>query len=224
MANFLFIDTSGPIAAVAVGVENVILSQMNHPDSKSQAAEVNVLIEKVMQKAELMLVDIDAICVCAGPGSYTGLRVGLGIAKGIAFALDKKIMLFDKMFLIANSFQEVKQPKAVLLKARQAEYFYALFNERNEPILPPQHILETELESSIPVHIQDIWWLSDQENLPLPFNVNLIPVDFKINLENWLHAANLRYAQNNFDELAYCEPFYLKSAFLTQSKKNKLKQ
>src|SRR5690606_9693696 len=98
------IDTSGSLATVALLQGNGQLHTLYHENAQSQAAELNHLINSLLDKSSLSFSELTAICVCGGPGSYTGLRVGLSTAKGIAFACDLKLILFDKLQLIASSF------------------------------------------------------------------------------------------------------------------------
>jgi len=220
MSNLLFIDTSGSLAAVAHAKEGEVTEIIYHNDSKTQAAVLNTLIEEVLLRSKTTLQDLDGICVCAGPGSYTGLRVGLSIAKGIAFSLNKKIMLFDKLILTAQSFRksESNADKLIVLSARQDEFFMALFDAENQVKTVPQHILLPDLLSLSKKLNKDTILITDQENLPLDLNTISIDNSFKIDFESWLQLAEKRRRAYDWDDLAYSEPLYLKAAFTTKQK------
>jgi tRNA threonylcarbamoyladenosine biosynthesis protein TsaB len=85
MPNLLYIDTSASKATVALSQEGRITAVRTHDNANEQAAVLNIMINNVLEEASCNLDQVDALCVCAGPGSYTGLRVGLSTAKGIAF-------------------------------------------------------------------------------------------------------------------------------------------
>lgn len=225
MSNLLFIDTSGNLAAVASSKSGKLAAPVYHDDAKTQAVVLNQLIEDALRAAECSLQDIDAICVCAGPGSYTGLRVGLSIAKGIAYALDKKLLLFDKLSLIARSYKDSESEpgdKLVVLNARKDEVFFALFNAENEIIIEPQHAFLNAFIAISEIVNKKTTLLTEIENLPLPLNTIIIDASFKLSFESWQLAAEQRVAHKDFDDLAYSEPAYLKAAFMTQAKNNPL--
>jgi tRNA threonylcarbamoyladenosine biosynthesis protein TsaB len=218
MSALLFIDTSAATATIALSENGEISALLRHRGARDQAAVLNVLIERVLREGGKAMPQLDAVCVCAGPGSYTGLRVGLSVAKGIAFALDKPLMLFDRMTLIAlhlTMTNKLAQKKAVVLKAREAEYFMACFDEGNQVFTAPQHVFVEELQAGIPATLSVI----TDEVLPIKNEQTILPPDFELNISPWSALAAKRLARQEFDDLAYSEPFYLKTAYTTISKK-----
>src|SRR5690606_19449301 len=96
--------------------------------------------------------DLQAVVVVSGPGSYTGLRVGLSHAKGYCFALDILLIAHHQLELLARqvAVSEVeKSRKLVILEAREKEWFVAIYNVKNEVVLDPSHMSEEELLSLI---------------------------------------------------------------------------
>lgn len=225
MSNLLFIDTSGTRAAVAGSNKGKLSQIIYHDDAKSQAAVLNLMIEEALMATHLTLANLDAICICGGPGSYTGLRVGLSIAKGIAFALDKKILLFDRLSLIAGSYSKSEtedKHKLVVLNARKDEVFFSLFGKDNKIILEPQHSFLSDFIIVAQKLNKETTLITELENLPLRFDTKFIDSSFKIAFESWKQVAEKRFLEQDFDDLAYCEPLYLKAAFMTQPKNNPL--
>jgi tRNA threonylcarbamoyladenosine biosynthesis protein TsaB len=219
MPNLLYIDTSGSIATLALSQSGRLAALRRHEDAQEQAACINLLIDQVVEEAGISLPQIDAICICAGPGSYTGLRVGLSTAKGLCYALDKPLFMFDKLYLIALDFQQATPLDniAVLLKARQGEYFYAQFDRMMVPLHPPMHLLEAawlNIAATPPALV-----LSDNERLAHYSFVKIIPTTYPLNIDHWIPRAEQRFAAGQWDDLAYAEPFYLKPAYTTTSKK-----
>lgn len=219
MSTLLYIDTSAATATVALSANGSLLALRRHHNAQEQAAVLNLLIEEILKEAGLTLDQADAVCVCAGPGSYTGLRVGLSTAKGICYALDKPLMLFNKLELIARDCN-TQQNAAILtvaLKARLGEFFVAGYDKANHTLLAPQHIFEAGL-TEILIRTQGVLVTDTDMAYPAGTTV-MLPADYALNVHTWILFAETRFAAQQFDDLAYSEPFYLKAAFTTQSKK-----
>lgn len=221
MSNLLFIDTSGTQAQIGIFSERNKWSTFHHDEPNTQISIINTTIEDLLQKANINLKELQAICVCAGPGSYTGLRVGLGVAKGLAYALEIPILLFDRLQLIAQSFSDKKEGKnsnkLLVLKARKDEYFMGYFDEQNKIINEPQHILKEDLLNFVKNINNSTLMITDEEEINLPFST-IIAKDLELNFESWKVLADERIENQNFDDIAYSEPFYLKAAYLTTPK------
>lgn len=218
MSTLLYIDTSAATATIALSANGTLIALRRHHQAQEQAAVINLLIEDLLQEASLQLRELDALCVCAGPGSYTGLRVGLSTAKGIAYALDKPLMLFNKLELIARDFtaQHTDTPVLVALKARLGEYFVAGYDATCTETTAPQHLFEAGLNTllqdpgALLVSDTDITYAGPKA---------MLPADYAADMDSWIPDATARFTAGRFDDLAYSEPFYLKAAFTTQSKK-----
>jgi tRNA threonylcarbamoyladenosine biosynthesis protein TsaB len=216
MPTILLIDTAAAVATIGLAEDGKILAIRHHERAMEQAAVVNTLIEEVVTAADRSLDHIDAVAVCAGPGSYTGLRVGLSMAKGLCFALDKPLMLFDRLSLIALDFVATEDI-AVILKARQGEYFAAFFNNKLEALAIPKHYYEDELLQYLANFSGSIVTDNSPDDL-FGTGINL-DTNYRVEAEKWASWATARYTQGTFDDIAYSEPFYLKPAYTTQSKK-----
>jgi len=217
MPTLLYIDTSADHIAIAVSRNGSVRAEKREYTTHQQAALINIMIEDVLRDAGLSLAELDALAVCGGPGSYTGLRVGLSAAKGLCFALQKPLMLFHKLFLLALSASPFPETTMMIaLKARQDELFIAGYHQTLKEILPPQHAFSSDLDPILPEY--DII-LTNYEELPVFEERHTRPLHHEINMEKWSAYAENRYAQGAFDDLAYSEPFYLKAAFTTTAKK-----
>ncbi|WP_118974580.1 tRNA (adenosine(37)-N6)-threonylcarbamoyltransferase complex dimerization subunit type 1 TsaB [Taibaiella koreensis] len=213
MPDLLYIDTSGKTATVAVSRKDqpVLLRRM--PDAREQAAILNLVISEALDAAGTALDRLNAIAVCAGPGSYTGIRVGLSTAKGLAFALEKPLMLFNHLDLLAAQYGG-QGALVIALKARAGEYFYARYHDDGSIAEPPAHRFEEEIGDP-----GEEWLLTDEPAL-LPGARRIQPdTAAGIDMPSWVALAEERFARAAFDDLAYSEPFYLKAAYTTQSKK-----
>lgn len=216
MPVLLYIDTAAAVATVALSVDGVIAASRTHDQAQEQAALLNNMIGDVAAEAGVPLRQLDGICVCAGPGSYTGLRVGLSTAKGLAFALDKPVLLFNRLNLIALSVGDRDVPFCIAMKARAGEYFFGRYAATGAVAAEPAHVFTAGLSDIIQ---PDTLVFTDDEDFPLPARKEIIAASFPADMEQWIPVAEQRFASGQWDDLAYAEPFYLKAAYTTQSKK-----
>ncbi len=215
MSLLLYIDTSANTTTVALSETGKPAVIRRNANAREQAALLNFMIEEVLTEASARLDQLSALCVCAGPGSYTGLRVGLSTAKGIAFALDKPLMLFNKLELLAAEFIRDRFPLNIVLRARAGEYFFAAFGADLSVRQEPRHIMQDELE---PLLVEGCL-VTDDSSLCYTGQVDVLPDPHFVAIEQWTTLAERRLALKQFDDVAYSEPFYLKAAYTTQSKK-----
>ncbi|MEO7210859.1 MAG: tRNA (adenosine(37)-N6)-threonylcarbamoyltransferase complex dimerization subunit type 1 TsaB, partial [Chitinophagaceae bacterium] len=134
MALILNIDTSATRAFIVLSSDEKCLASIANNEQKTHASFVQPAIKEIFSKSTFSLTDIDAVSVVAGPGSYTGLRVGMASAKGISYALQKPLILLDTLALMALAAIEAPAYKnfegliCPMIDARRMEVFTAIFN------------------------------------------------------------------------------------------------
>ncbi len=172
------------------------------------------MIERVISDMKITLEQLSAISVCAGPGSYTGLRIGVATAKGLCYALDKPLMLDNKLTLLAygayREFPSLDQYIS-LLTAREKEYFLAVYNGDFTVKVLPQHISEDQLTHLIDRKGQ-ARIITDAPELVSDNNLQ-IESDTTIDLSSWAFYSFDKYNYNHFVSLPEAEPFYLKQVY-----------
>lgn len=211
MPLILFIDTAYTHTHIALGNESGILAERLHEPANEQAAVLNTLIAELFQQEGIAIKDIDAIAIDGGPGSYTGLRVGIGVAKGLCFALDKPLMLFNKLALL----ESLEQHFLLVLKARTGEGF-AFARQDGAELLLPQHIFYEQFEWQ---QFEGLKLITDDASVLETQPGAAALKSHVLDINYWNSQAQERYIQAAFDDVAYAEPFYLKSAFTTSPKK-----
>lgn len=211
MSLILFIDTAYTHTHIALGDDSGILAEHLHEQANEQAALLNTMIAGLLTKQGIDMKAVDAVAVDGGPGSYTGLRVGMGVAKGLCFALDKPLMVFNKLELLGSGYPDL----LLVLKARAGEGF-AFACKDDVMTLEPQHIFYEQFDWT---SFEDLVLLSDDTSvMEIQHRAQTLKSHI-LDMNSWNKIAQDRYRNETFDDIAYAEPFYLKSAFTTSPKK-----
>jgi len=223
----LHIDTSTDFASIALTRGDHLLGMRNCQDQKQHGAFVQPAVLELMQAASLELKDLDAISVAEGPGSYTGLRVSMASAKGLAYALDKPLILVNTLKIMAQAAileQATTHPNAIycpLIDARRMEVFMAIYDHGLAQIQEPEaRILDgdsfKDLLDQQPIVFSGTGAAKFQSLISHP-NAIFSPVQHHAG--HLAMLANQAFAQQAFANLAYAEPFYLKAFYSAPAKK-----
>ncbi len=131
MALLLNIETATDICSVALGKDGKLLHEKIDTQKQNHAKLLTVLIEKMLQESNTKLSEIEGVAVSQGPGSYTGLRIGTSVAKGICYALDVPLLAINTLAILAN---QPKLPTAKhycpMIDARRMEVYCQLFDKQ----------------------------------------------------------------------------------------------
>jgi len=154
MSLLLLIDTATDIARVALLTKDQVLAFRENSDSRQHATFVQPAIEAMCTETGIQLAQLEGVVVVNGPGSYTGLRVGLSSAKGICFALDIPLYTLNTLQVMAAA--SVRNWKALgkeitpetlfcpMIDARRMEVFTALYTITLQPVMTPVAVILTE--------------------------------------------------------------------------------
>jgi tRNA threonylcarbamoyladenosine biosynthesis protein TsaB len=219
MNYLLHLDTSVDTGLVAVTCDGAVLAMTMNVETRNHAATINNMIADVLAEINISLNDLGGIVVCAGPGSYTGLRIGMATAKGLCYALDKPLLLDDRLTLLANKAQKEHGNEFThyisLLIARDKEYFISIYNNDMVCTLAPQHIMQEQLDELIDKNVAT-YIVTDalQEVIDdLKHNNLVTDSDIKTDIISWAHYSYQKYIGHNFVNLSAAEPFYLKQVY-----------
>ena len=228
------IETATHICSVALSSEQHLIDIRETGQEKSHASLLAVFIDDILKKNNLKPANLDAVSVSKGPGSYTGLRIGVSTAKGIAYGAD--IPLISVNTLQALSFGAISHPKnpftissdkekvwyCPMIDARRMEVFSAFYNNKNEIKCPVSaNIIDKNSFSEILSERPVLFFGTGSEksksvlNHPNAFFLDgvLPSASFMIPL------SDKAYKEKNFEKSAYFEPFYLKDFVATIPKK-----
>lgn len=221
MSYILHINTALENAYVALSNDSEVLASESSATQKEHGSFLQPAIKSIMQNASLGLRDLDAVSVVNGPGSYTGLRVGLAAAKGICYALNKPLICLSTLEWLAHPFlNNMTDIICPLIDARRMEVFTAMYNASLKPVMPPQAMIIDE-HSFPELETSKILFTGNGRN-KLPVRIsghpNAIFPTREADLSDQANMAYLLYGVQNFSNLAYTAPFYLKPFYTTLKK------
>lgn len=176
------------------------------------------MINDLLSEVKISFEEIAAIVVCGGPGSYTGLRIGMATAKGLCYALDKPTILDNRLDLLA--YQAYAQhgktysQYIVLLTAREKEYFISIYNNDFICTLPPQHIEQKNL-SELAEQKENTYIITDgnEQTVSHLINNTMLDLNVRIDLPIWIFYSFEEYNCNKTVNSLTAEPFYLKQVY-----------
>jgi tRNA threonylcarbamoyladenosine biosynthesis protein TsaB len=227
----LNIDTATEQATVCISKDGEVISALINDNQKDHAGWVQVAINSLLQKEGVTMQQLEAVAVTEGPGSYTGLRVGMATAKGLCFALQiplitintLQVMAYAAINQVGSEASHMAPPLfyCPMIDARRMEVFTAVYDEQLQEIIAPKAMILDELSFKEALNNRSLVCFG---NGSLKWkNVSRYPnvlfIDEKIDIAKSLAklAASLHLEQN-FANLAYTEPVYLKE-FYTYIKK-----
>lgn len=224
MSYILNIDTATATAGVCISKDNDVLAQLTSTDQKNHASFIQPAIASLTQQTGIALTDLDAIAVTGGPGSYTGLRVGMATAKGICFSLEKPLIVVNTLEVMAvaaiNNADEEVQLFCPLIDARRMEVFTAVYDRSLHHIVLPQAMVLEEQSFAVLLDTALVQFSgSGMEKLS---KISGHPnARFSAIQHDAGHLAQLSFkafTSGHFADLAYSEPLYLKPFFDTSKK------
>lgn len=223
MALILHIDTATHYAGVCISKDQHILASLSHQNQKDHAAFLQPAIEVILKEAGYNLNDIDAVSVTGGPGSYTGIRVGLASAKGICYALNKPLIMVNTLAVIANAAIENRDQSTLekdtifyaMIDARRMEVFAGKYNQELLAIENAHAlVLDEVFFEGLFCHSKVIFCgdgAKKLEQFTLPTNYSIDDTQHNVNHMVMISEAN--FNAQNFANLAYAEPLYIKEFY-----------
>ena len=192
-------------------------------ESYSHGENLHVFIEDVLKDAAKSFDDIKAIAVSKGPGSYTGLRIGVSAAKGLCFSLDLPLIAVDTLRSLASSIQIDENAVIVpLLDARRMEVYSAVYDSNNTQLREIRAEVIDEHSFSEYLTMSKVYFLGDgaQKCKEIITHENAVFLDgYFPSAQQMAQLSYHKYKISDTEDVAYFEPFYLKDFLITKSKK-----
>ena len=234
MALILNIETATEVCSVALADEKGLIDYRENTEGKSHAALLTTFVEALLQHNNILPNQLDAVAVSSGPGSYTGLRIGVSATKGICYGVNKPLLSLSTLQCMAHGFIKqlsVEQTIAYenawfcpMIDARRLEVYTAFFDIRGNS--------QTEISAEIIDETSFIQVLDQRKiiffgngsdkckDILLHSNAFFYP-GFLTSAKDMIELSQKEYLKKNFMDVAYFEPYYLKD-FVATIPKNKV--
>jgi len=220
MSYILNIETATKNCSVALAKngETILCKEMSEKGF-SHAEKLHLFIEEIIQEAGITFSDLSAVAVSQGPGSYTGLRIGVSAAKGLCYALEIPLISVDTLTVLANQLQIENGIIIPMIDARRMEVYSAIFNAKKEMIREVQAEILTDSTFS---DIDDaVYFVGDSnekaKTILSKSNFNFVDSVFYPSAKEMSAISYKKFLNNSFEDVAYFEPYYLKD-FMLQTK------
>jgi len=222
LAYILNIETATKNCSVSVAKNGEIVALQELNDGNySHSEKLHEFIKNVMEKACIDFKDLKAVAVSKGPGSYTGLRIGVSAAKGLCFALEIPLIATDTLKALALSITKEDGIKVPLLDARRMEVYSAVFSNNNKIREVAAEIID---ENSFYKYLKEkkVYFLGDGASKckEIITHKNAIFIEDKFPSANEMASLSFsKFKKNEIEDVAYFEPFYLKDFLISKPKK-----
>lgn len=219
----LSIETTTTNCSVALSRdgETIVLKE-DYSGSYSHAERLHVYIDEVLKEAQITPASLTAIAVSKGPGSYTGLRIGVSAAKGLCYALNIPLIAIATLDALAHQVKINEGVIVSMLDARRLEVYSAIYNFKHEQIRATQAQILDEQAFKDYLEKANVYFVGNgvEKTKGLITHPNAIFVENKLpSAEQMGMLAYHKYKHNEIEDVAYFEPYYLKDFVALKPKK-----
>ncbi|NNU33051.1 tRNA (adenosine(37)-N6)-threonylcarbamoyltransferase complex dimerization subunit type 1 TsaB [Mucilaginibacter sp. S1162] len=221
------IETATTVCSVALAGDGEVIAFKQLDERNIHAEIITLFIDELINAAGLKYSDIDAVAVSSGPGSYTGLRIGVSTAKGLCFALDKPLIAVETLAAMAQGIINEGDIDAdtllcPMIDARRMEVYTALFDANGGLVKPTSAEIIDDGSFKEQLQNNKILFFGDgaekcREVLSANPNAQFV-TGFANSATHITKKAAEKFAGTDFEDVAYFEPYYLKDFLVTQKK------
>ncbi len=223
--NILLIETATQICSVVLAADGKVLARRESDTPNAHSTSLSVFIDEVLKESHLTPHELNAVCVSAGPGSYTGLRIGVSTAKGFCYALGIPLLSMPTLLSMAALYYR-QHPDyhglvCPMIDARRMECYTMMVEGERLKVKGEMEILRDTSADVIEAGCFDEWLDSGEvmfigdgaektkEILGIHRNARY-DNSFRLSAEGMLELAESRLRDGKTEDVAYFEPFYLK--------------
>lgn len=212
MALILSLDTSTKVCSVAIHENGALIGQQSYHLQKSHSSLLPMIIEQLVENCELTLSQLDAIALSAGPGSYTGLRIGTATAKGLTYALSIPLIAVDSLDTMTEQVWPLVPEESLLcpmIDARRMEVYCKLVDRKEEVWPTAPVIIDDDTFSKVIVNRIYCFGNGSDKLQNVFSDFQFIP-DIHPSAAHMGKLAYEKFVEDKFEDIAYFEPDYLK--------------
>ncbi|MFZ4414821.1 MAG: tRNA (adenosine(37)-N6)-threonylcarbamoyltransferase complex dimerization subunit type 1 TsaB [Bacteroidales bacterium] len=220
MGLIILIETATEVCSVALAFNGHLISLRETNQGNSHSANVAVFIDEVLKEAGKSPKDLDAVAVSKGPGSYTGLRIGVSSAKGLSYGLKIPLISIDTLLAMTNgvleshSINKANTLFCPMIDARRMEVYSAFYDANLHQIRNVQADIVDENIYLVYLNQQTVYFFGNgsqkcKEVLSNHANAYFIE-NIQLSAVNMVQIAEEKFSLKEFEDSAYFEPFYLK--------------
>lgn len=217
MSCLLTIDTSLETALLCISRDGELLKSSSNHSQKDHASWLQPALEKLLQDTGISFSELNAVAVVAGPGSYTGLRVGMASAKGLCYALKIPLILLDNLYVLAASFLHYNSKGIVcpMIDARRMEVFTAVYDSSKKMLMAPSAMVLEVDSFDVWIKAEPVFFIGNgaAKYKVLLKSANAFFPDWQPGAMDFVRIAHEMYDRAEFGDLAYSEPFYVKAFY-----------
>jgi tRNA threonylcarbamoyladenosine biosynthesis protein TsaB len=218
----LHIDTAINTASICLSDNEQVLFAAHNTQTRESAGWLQPAIQGLVQEAGITLQQLAAVSVSAGPGSYTGLRVGMASAKGLCYALNIPLIMVDTLQALAGAALPYMNGADALLcpmiDARRMEVFTAIYDRELLEVLAPTNVIveASSFDTWLQQHAVYFFGNGSNKVKAVVHHPAAVFIEVQANAANLVPLAYKQYVQQQFAPLAYAEPKYVKGFYNPQ--------
>ncbi len=226
MIRILCLETTTTNCSVGISVDGNMVSLVEKAEKGySHSENLHSFIEEAIRGAGIDINDLHAVAVSKGPGSYTGLRIGVSAAKGLCFSLDIPLISLPTLIVLAKQVSVKEGYIIPMLDARRMEVYSGVFNSEH------QQVRDTKAEllsaDSFRKYLEEapVYFVGNSNekcrSVIIHRHANFLSGTQLPSANEMGYLAFRKFEKNDFEDVAYFEPFYLKDFVATQPGKRK---
>ncbi|MDD2530874.1 MAG: tRNA (adenosine(37)-N6)-threonylcarbamoyltransferase complex dimerization subunit type 1 TsaB [Bacteroidales bacterium] len=221
----LLLETSTEICSVALAKGRDIISKRSSSEVNSHSKMLSIFIEQVINESSIPYKELSAIAISKGPGSYTGLRIGVSSAKGLAYALDIPLISIETLRILEKGVKE-KYPNAntvAMIDAKRMEVYCEIYDSKGNVVKPlSADIIDKGIYQKYIDNSSEYVFVGNGAKKTMSFfeDKSNCRLDEEVFLDATLMSemAQMKYFDKDFEDVAYFEPYYLKDFVAVESK------
>lgn len=229
MALILNIESATTMCSVALGRDGQLVDVMEVNDGYSHAENLAVFVDEILKKNQFKVSDLDAIAISEGPGSYTGLRIGVSLAKGLCYGGNVPLIAINtlqQMCMHPDVVKELNYRKdgllCPMLDARRMEVYTAVYDVGLKAVLEPTNKILDETSYQEFLSAEPVIFFGNGSDKFKEISTNpsaYFVADVFPSATQMIGLSEMKFQQNQFEDVAYFEPFYLKEFQATTPRK-----